>query len=77
MPVGPATAVSQAQGQLDQRQLLSMLTGGPGGSQPRPAVGGTAVGAPSGATTSAPPAISAANLSAILAGLGRGGGGQV
>ena len=54
-----------------------MLTGGPGGSQPRPAVGGTAVGAPSGATTSAPPAISAANLSAILAGLGRGGGGQV
>jgi hypothetical protein len=68
------TASAQTTGTLDQRQLLSMLTSGAAasgaatGTQPRPA-------APtSGSGTAGPGGISAANLSAILAGLGRGGG---
>lgn len=63
---------AQTAGQLDQRQLLSMLTGGA-------AVGAQAQSAASaaGVTTSASGGISAANLSAILAGLGRGGGGAM
>jgi hypothetical protein len=57
----------QAPGQLDQRQLLSMLTGAS-------AAPSSAAVAPSATATGG---ISAANLSAILAGIGRGAGAGV
>jgi hypothetical protein len=64
----------QAPGQLDQRQLLSMLTGASGSPNPAPTTEATTAVAPSAAATGG---ISAANLSAILAGIGRGGGAGV
>jgi hypothetical protein len=74
---GSESVEQQAPGQLDQRQLLSMLTGASGSLRPAPSTEATTAAAPSAATTTG--GISAANLSAILAGIGRGGGagGQV
>ncbi len=71
---GSESVSLQAPGQLDQRQLLSMLTGASGTQNPAPSSA-----AATGLAPSAPAAggISAANLSAILAGIGRGAGAGV
>jgi hypothetical protein len=71
---GSESVPLQAPGQLDQRQLLSMLTGSAGSPRPAPSSAAATAVAPSASATGG---ISAANLSAILAGIGRGAGAGV
>ena len=65
-----------APGQMDQRQLLSMLTSSLGAvaqNRPTPAAAPSHAAAPPGQGAVGAGGITAANLNAILAGLGRGG----